>query len=154
MTSRDACLLHGEPSHPEAPWCCAQCGYPPDACPEESAISGGQEITTNPSSVNELDQPSALEEIALWNGLPPNPKRDGWHWIGPRTDRFVAKWNAASRMWSWDYGRWYVWHWQNMPDATRCADSAANAWVYHGRCPAPRKKRPLRAKGQPQGASA
>ena len=85
---------------------------------------------------------------APWSGLPPNPARDGYHWIGPRTAPFPAEWQAATRTWVWAYGRWLIPAGYVPPQVAQVVAENPNAWAYHGRCPAPRNKRPAGAKAQ------
>lgn len=77
----------------------------------------------------------------LWNGIPPKPDRDGWHWIGPCTNPFPAEWKASARTWVWVNGRWVVSSQRDGVVLARVVAEDPNAWVYHGSCPAPK---PLR----------
>lgn len=70
--------------------------------------------------------------VPNWNGYPPNPEKDGWHWVAmPTTDmetefpdvkegddlwvfltRIVVTWSAAGQCWA-------------LPDGTLCSVSEA-----------------------------
>lgn len=88
----------------------------------------------------------------FWNGLPPKPERAGWHWIGPRAAPFPAEWLPATRTWVWAYGRWVFSSKREGVEVARVVAEDPNVWVYHRRCPAPRKT--IRSVPKQQGTNA
>jgi hypothetical protein len=38
-----------------------------------------------------------------WNGLPPDPTQDGWHWLRYSGRPFLWHWNAIDNRWATDF---------------------------------------------------
>ena len=64
-----------------------------------------------------------------WNGLPPDPQKDGWHWLEIREPKIAYPWwwNATEETWRCD----------DVCDEDSAAYDLAKDWTYLRPCPTP-----------------
>jgi hypothetical protein len=62
-----------------------------------------------------------------WNGRPPNPESDAWHFVAQRTDgvEYVRRWHSSLQRWELSNGALVPAHW------------VSEVWSYLGPCLTP-----------------